>query len=339
MNYLRSVTRSTGAATGFVARLRETEMEPSAITDLQLRNLLVPTDFSPCSQKALLFAVNVARRQQSTLTLLHIVPPQPGFPPHPRRDEALRAAWDEMKRFQADLLSKGVLRGVDHHLLVVRGKDWDVISRTLKLQGADLIVMGTHGRTGLRKLLLGSFAENIFRRAACPVLTVGPQITDQEVLELPQHILFFTDDSLVSRAAEPYAFQAGRATGAQLTLLGLVHASLSVTSESGSGGPLKQAQERLEASALYAAWREGGATPKAVAETGSKVMAILREADLTHADLVVLGISGGHDEAQTLGWTDAYEVVCSARCPVLTVRHTFPDPYFKRLLHIHTAGE
>lgn len=339
MNYPRSATPSTAAPAGFVARSRETDMEPHAITDLQLQNILVPTDFSPCSQQALLYAVNIARHYGSTLILLHIIPPQPGFTPHPRRDETLRAAWDEMRRFQADLLSKGVLRGIDHHLLVVRGKDWSMIPRILKLQSADLIVMGTRGRTGWKKRIRGSFAESVFRRAACPVLTVGPQSPDQGVKELPRQILFFTDDSHVSRAAEPYAFQAGRDTGAQLTLLGLVHASLFVPSESGSDGRLQQAQERLEGTALYAAWREGGAAPNVVAKTGSNVKAILREADLTNADLIVLGISGEHDEPKTLGWADAYQVMRSARCPTLTVRHTFPDPYFKRLLQRRAVDE
>ena len=301
-------------------------MELNAITDLQVKNILVLTDFSACSQKALVYAVNVARTYKSKLTLLHIVPPQLRLP-------QLRAAWGEMKQLHFDLLSKGVLRDIHLQLLVKRGKNWNVISRILKLQSTNLIVMGTHGRTGLKKLILGSFVESVFRQAPCAVLTVGPSIPEQAVTDGPRHILFPTDESPASKAAAPYAYQLGRDPGVQLTLLGVVHTGLLANGKSGDER-LRDAKERLEATGLYAAWRQGGVTPSAVAERGSKVKTILRVADATDADLIILGISGGHDTPRGFEWADAYQVVCSAHCPVLTVRHTFPDPYFKQLLQM-----
>jgi hypothetical protein len=69
-----------------------------------------------------------------------------------------------------------------------------------------------------------------------------------------------------------------------------------------------------------------------IVETGSKVKTILRVADTTDADLIILGISGKRNAPGTFEWADVYRVVCSAHCPVLTIRHTFPGPYFKRLL-------
>ena len=302
-------------------------MELNAMTDLQVKNILVLTDFSACSQKALVYAVNVARTYKSKLTLLHIVPPQLRLP-------QLRAAWGEMKQLQFDLLAKGVLRDIHLQLLVKRGKNWNVISRILKLQNTDLIVMGTHGRTGLKKLILGSFAEGVFRQAPCPVLTVGPSIPDQAVTESPRHILFPTDGSYASRSAEPYAYQLGRDPGVQLTLLGVVHTGLVANGKSGGEERLKHAKEHLQATSLYAAWRQGGVTPGVVAEIGSKVKTILRVADTTDADLIILGISGEDNAPGRFEWADAYQVVCSAHCPVLTVRHTFPDPYFERLLQM-----
>jgi nucleotide-binding universal stress UspA family protein len=300
-------------------------MESNAITDLQVKNILVLTDFSACSQKALLYAIKVARTYKSKLTFLHIVPPQLRLP-------QLRAAWSEMKQLQFDLLSKGVLRDIQLQLLVKRGKNWKVVSRILKLQSTDLIVIGTHGRTGLKKLILGSFAEGVFRQAPCPVLTVGPSIPDQAVTEGPRHILFPTDESYASRAAEPYAYQLGRNPGVQLTLLGVVHTGLLANGKSGDDERLKHAKERLQVTGLYAAWHQGGVTPSVIVETGSKVKAILRVADTTDADLIILGISGARNTPEGFEWADAYQVVCSSHCPVLTVRHTFPDPYFKRLL-------
>ena len=81
-------------------------MEPNAVTDLHVKNILVLTDFSACSQKALLYAVKIARIQSSKLTLLQIVPPQLGMPPDPRRDEAVRAALGEMKKLKLTFCRK-----------------------------------------------------------------------------------------------------------------------------------------------------------------------------------------------------------------------------------------
>jgi nucleotide-binding universal stress UspA family protein len=236
-----------------------------------------------------------------------------------------------MKKLEADLLTKGILAGIHYQLLVRRGKTWNVISRILKLQNTELIVIGSNGKTGLKKAILGSFAEDVFRQAPCPVLTVGPSIPDQAVSESPKHILFPTDGSYASKAAEPYAYQLGRAPGAQLTLLGVVHATLA---NGKSGGDVERAKERLQATGLYAAWRQGGVTPSVVVEVGSKVKTILRVADTTGADLIILGISEKDNAPGQFEWADAYQVVCSAHCPVLTVRDIFPDPYFKRLLEM-----
>jgi hypothetical protein len=114
----------------------------------------------------------------------------------------------------------------------------------------------------------------------------------------------------------------------------VVHAGLLANGKSGGEERLKHAKERLQATGLYAAWRQGGVTPNVVAEMGSKVKTIVRVADTTDADLIILGISGEHNAPGRFEWADAYQVVCSAHCPVLTVRHTFPDPYFKRLLQM-----
>lgn len=312
----------------------DVQMDLQPITDLQVKNILVLADFSACSQKALLYAVNIARLHKSKLTVLHIVSPRPGMAQDPRRDEAVRAAWCEMKKREADVFSKGVSRDIPYQLLVRRGKTWNVISRILKLQNTDLIVMGSHGKTGLKKAILGSFAEAVFRRAPCPVLTVGPSIPDQAVSAAPEHILFPTDESHASKAAEPYAYQLGRAPAAQLTLLNVVHTGLLPNGKSGDDERLQRAKEHLQATGLYAAWRQGGVTPSVVVEVGSKVKTILHVADTTGADLIILGISGKGTAPGKFEWADAYQVVCSAHCPVLTVRSTFPDPYFKRLLEM-----
>jgi D-serine deaminase-like pyridoxal phosphate-dependent protein len=116
-------------------------------------------------------------------------------------------------------------------------------------------------------------------------------------------------------------------------MLGVVHNGLFQEGMS-SAERVKQAREALQATGLYAAWREGGATPNVVVEEGSKVASVLRAADTTQADLIILAISQAADSPEMFTWDDAYQIVCSAPCPVLTVRHSFPDPYFKRLLEM-----
>ena len=298
--------------------------------ELRVENILVPTDFSECSKNALVYAANIARRHNARLTLVHIVPPHSVLN-LPDSGQSRREAFDRMKELQAELTAKRVLREVAIRMILRRGKGWDVISNILRRDRTDLIVLGTTGRTGLKKLILGSFAEEVFRNSPCPVVTVGPRVDEDLASEYPQHILFPTDDSLASKAAEPYAYRLGREPGAKLTLMGVIHEKTAVNER------LKRTLERLQATGIYAAWREGGRTPDVIADTGPKVKAILRVAERTRGDLIIIGVSD--DAGEKLGWADAYDVVCSALCPVLTVRNTFPDPYFKRLMQmepVHT---
>jgi nucleotide-binding universal stress UspA family protein len=83
-----------------------------------------------------------------------------------------------------------------------------------------MLVLGTHGRSGVGKLLIGSVAEEVFRRAACPVLSIGPKVSQQPAGEIQFHnILFATDFSENSLAALPYAISLAEEDQAQLTLL------------------------------------------------------------------------------------------------------------------------
>jgi Universal stress protein family len=137
-----------------------------------------------------------------------------------------------MKQLHFDLLAKGVLRDIHFQLLVKRGKNCNVISRILKLQSTDLIVMGTHGRTGLKKLILGSFAEGVFRQAPCQVLTVGPSIPDQAVTESPTYSVP-NGWLLCLEACRAVCLSAGAEPGVQLTLLGVVNTGLPANGISG----------------------------------------------------------------------------------------------------------
>lgn len=123
-------------------------------------------------------------------------------------------------RQEVDARLEAQLRGVPHEALFGVGDVWNVLSQLIGKHDIDLIVVGTHGRTGARKLVMGSIAEKIFRQAFCPVLTVGPNVVRQQksVAEFNQ-ILLATDFGGESVAAAPYAISLAQEHQACLSLL------------------------------------------------------------------------------------------------------------------------
>ncbi|MBI2898125.1 MAG: universal stress protein [Deltaproteobacteria bacterium] len=139
-----------------------------------IRNILVPVDFSPPAEAALGLALEVAERLGASVTLLHVygIPayafPE-GFVLAPDILTKLAAgAQDAVEKLRAKYESSRVpLRAVSAPGI----PDQEIIARA-KAESVDLIVMGTHGRTGLKHVLLGSITERVVRLAPCPVLTV-----------------------------------------------------------------------------------------------------------------------------------------------------------------------
>ena len=135
---------------------------------LLFQRILVATDFSSASTSAVQRAAIFARLYGATLYIAHILPSDAAPSDH-------ATAWREGQRLETELLVEGTLRGVRHELVVGSGEIWEGIARLVAEREVDAIVVGTRGRTGLARVLLGSVAERIFRQAACPVFTVGPR--------------------------------------------------------------------------------------------------------------------------------------------------------------------
>lgn len=137
---------------------------------LPFKTILFATDFSPASKVAFEVAGALARDYRARLIAVHVVEPvQMGFSEFnayvgPDEDKGLA-----MEMLQA-LKSPAPTVTIEHRLL--EGSAATVITETAEETGADLIVMGTHGRTGLSRLMMGSVAEEVLRRAPCPVLTI-----------------------------------------------------------------------------------------------------------------------------------------------------------------------
>src|SRR5690242_3950606 len=141
-----------------------------APSPIEIRNILLATDFDPITQSALHYSLAIARRYNAKIYLVHVVRPEL----FGDKRSALDDAWREAQRHMTDLLISGHLQGVAHHVMVEQGEVWPVLEHKIANLNIDMLVIGTHGRSRIGKLLLGSVAEEIFRQATCPVLMVGP---------------------------------------------------------------------------------------------------------------------------------------------------------------------
>ena len=176
-------TEKSGQASGSKPpRRRATRVEPSGTTAsppkaaFNVQKILVPIDFSLCSAKALDYAVAFARPAQAEIILLHVVEPicYPMYGQEITADyTALHTTLLNNGRQQLADFSRDRTAGSGPVKLRVReGSAWSEIVDAAKKEGVDLIIVSTHGHTGLRHILLGSTAERVVRHAPCPVLIV-----------------------------------------------------------------------------------------------------------------------------------------------------------------------
>ena len=137
---------------------------------MQVHRILVPVDFSPCSRAALEYAEDFAESLGASVDLLHV---WAGLYHHALEAEPLALfAHSELAKEMELLLGELEQRGIPAHGRLEEGSPREAIVRAAANGKYDLIIMGTHGRTGLAHLFLGSVAESVFRRAPCPVLTI-----------------------------------------------------------------------------------------------------------------------------------------------------------------------
>ena len=293
------------------------------LPQLFLKHILVPVDFSEFSKTALKQAAAIARLHGSDLLVLHVVPPEPIIysalePVTWEYELVLNRARLEMQALE----DSGEFSDLKHEYSVQTGALEPVLLRSIREHDTSLVVLATHGRSGIRKLILGSIAEEIFRTAPCPVLTLGPEVSTTLLTHgCFQSVLFATDFSEGSRHALPYALGFAQESKARLTLM---HAL-----DEGSVTALylhdqMHANARTQLSQMVPLQFKLPTPPDIEVVSGYAVEEILRVARKNEADLIVLGVhksSGiGARTSAHLPWTIAHSVVGHARCPVLTVR-------------------
>lgn len=283
---------------------------------LSFSNILLPTDFTPASQSALPYARTIARTYGSKIWITHAVAPNPPvFLPMEPIPLAMDTPWHNAQQSLDCFADLGPLDDTTHTEVLERGELWNVLENLIQRHHIDLIVLGTHGRHGLKKLVLGSAAEQIFRRASCPVLTVGPHVTAPHESAGFQRIIFATDFSAGSLKALPYALSFAEENQAELILVHAIPLVALQHQESVAASAYTRLEELLPTDASD--W----CRPEPVVRFEFPAEGILSLAEGRRAELIVMGVHKGAPVASAhLPWAIAYEVVCRATCPVLTVR-------------------
>ena len=279
---------------------------------LSLARILVAMDFSPTSDQALEYALSLARRHGSRIYLAHVITVDPMMAPE------LMASWEEKQRFAAKnalekILDSGRLLGVPYDVLVEKGAVWPAIEGLIKKYEIDLVVAGTHGMGAIQKIVIGSAAEEIFRKTRVPVLTVGPKVDDEPFYEMElKSILFATDFGPGAEKEAAYAFFLAQEHRSRLTLLHVMH-GMKQADEKEKEEIREELKELVPSDELHC-------LPAFRVVQGDPVEEILRISRETRANLIVIGAKGRKGLAGHVPASVAYQVVCGARCPVMTIR-------------------
>ena len=287
---------------------------------LRLKNFLFLTDFSEPSELAIPFAVSLAREYEATLQALHVLTP---VPLTYATAESATAAIEGLEEGAQAAMQRldSQLAGVNHETILVRGESvWSSVEKIIGDRNIDLVVLGTHGRTGAMKLMLGSVAEEIFRRASIPVLTIGPSVRKGTHNGGRFHgVLLATDFTPEGQAAAPYAISVAQENQARLLLLHVMRdprTSKGQPQES-VANVMHQLYEIVPQNAEF--W----CRPEASVRFGAPAERILEASTELGADLIVLGV---RDPGRRMGAAThleraiAHKVVAHASCPVLTIR-------------------
>ena len=308
------------------------DREPSGpASTVSAKNVLFATDFSETSEAALPYATAICRRFGATLHTAHVISDaslmlMTGGVDYVSMGTIYEDAQSEAQEKLDQLAAR--FEGIPHRSYVRHGSVWKKLAEIVEENAVDLIVVGTHGRTGFGKLLLGSVAENILRHADCPVLTVGPKVsghaklpdyqTQGQVapLELEiRQILFATN---FARNAERAAQEAIALAGEFRARLTAMHVMEDYTQLGSRPGPIEDSVEKLQRLLVNAVGLQYAT--ETVVEFGPIPQRIVKVASDRQADLIVLGARSSGEVGTHLPWSSAHHVIAQAHCPVLTVR-------------------
>jgi nucleotide-binding universal stress UspA family protein len=302
---------------------------------VEITRILCPTDFSKESEHALRQAITLATWYKAELVVLNVysiaVPPialaaypvLPGPPDLFNPAETRAAAHEALARFAGPAQKAGL-----HPQLKVEGGDpVRVILAVSESDRVDLIVMGTHGRSGADRWMLGSVTEKVLRKARCPVMTVPPATAPTaDALVMLKRILCPIDFSEASLKALEYAVSLAQEADATLSVLHVVegvpereaalhaHFDLPGFIRAAELDALGEMRRKIPESA------RSGCTIEELIATGKAYREILSTAQQRDAHLIVMGVYGRNPFDLLMFGSTTNHVVRAAHCPVLTVR-------------------
>lgn len=292
-----------------------------ARTAVRFQNILFATDFSAAAAQAIPYVKKIAKHYGADLVTLNVRPsvvnPMTAPETWPMDIEAAKAEDDKHREEILDAFA-----GIPTQALIEEGSIQVQMDAAIGKNHTDLVVIGTRGRTGLGKLLLGSVAEEILRTVTCPVLTVGPHANaSRETGGEFREILYATDLSPESQCAADYAVSLAQEFQARLVILHVIPEP--------EAGDLVTAADVMQSSKnllrkFVTPEAEAWCKPEFFVERGDPASKILEFANLRETDLIVLGVrpeKGVSGAATHLPIATAHKVVSRAHCPVLTVRH------------------
>jgi len=286
---------------------------------IQLSKILVATDFSPFSNRALDYASSLARRYDSHIFLTHVIAPEAYPLAAPEVTVGLvQSQHREAENRIQEMLFSGCLKDIPYDVLVEEGALWPALHKVIERQKIDLVVVGTHGMGTVQKLVIGSGAEQIFRQCAVPVLTVGPAVDSHAEPDIVfKHILFATDFGLGAEREAAYAFSLGQEHDATVTLL---HVLRHLDDYSEDGLTIRREAVKHQLQHIVPSGAEVWCNAQLRMAVGEPAAEILGFALENNVDLIVMGAKARTGLAGHVPGTKAYKVVSSAHCPVLTVR-------------------
>jgi nucleotide-binding universal stress UspA family protein len=302
-----------------------------------IKRILCPIDFSEFSQHAVVRAAAIAKAHDASITALHVVPFQPRYTPFPLEIETspvFQLTPEERERVRRKLMefaqagSPGRVR-LDAEVVDAYTVHDEIVAQAARLH-ADLIVMGTHGRSGFQRLLLGSITEKVLRAARQPVLTVGATDEGAPSPGSFKRVLCGIDFSECSLAALGYALTLAEGGNARVTAVNVIE-WVPIGYDPLVGPPTDLVGHRMSAEATsrerlqkaIATANQKNVPVEEIVISGKPYREILRIANEQGSDLIVLGIHGRNPVDKMFFGSTAEPVVRRASCPVLTVRAKF----------------
>lgn len=299
---------------------------------IEFKQILCPTDLSEASVRSLTYAAAFARWYGARLTVLHVVPT---FDPITVGPAALTGPPQLMIPMSRQEVLQEMRRITDsagmessHATLSAGAGDpvSNIVDEALAIR-ADLVVMGTHGRSGFERLMIGSVAEKVLRKAPCPVLLVPPHVTPKADPDVSfKHILCPMDFSPSALQALGVALDLARQSDGVVTVLHALEWLADEEPREYTHFNVPEYRQHLADDArrrLQALVAGESATPSAIEDrvvVGRAYRKILREAQDSGTDLIVMGAQGRGALGLALFGSTTQQVVRAATCPVLTVR-------------------